>query len=220
VLLDNESGRTAACQFAVQLLLPVIIISLLLLFLISYLVYESWFVKPEKKNDLELLKWELEGMPFQGKDPSHKVGLNFGKKKLASGLAMSFETDGGHTIEIMDIDGLFNAFSGDTQVKISGMDDSKNVQSNMNKPNVKGDADSSDPGSVHMGRADSEFSEGVDDEEQKDRVQQLLNTMERKEKVIADSEMIYDPKFGGVQPKDSVMVDAVQMSEFDPTKGF
>jgi hypothetical protein len=50
---------------------------------------------------------------------------------------------------------------------------------------------------------------------------QLLNSIEQNEKkIIVGSEMIYDPKFGGVQPKDSIMVDTVKMSEFDPTKGF
>lgn len=50
---------------------------------------------------------------------------------------------------------------------------------------------------------------------------QLLQGIEKNEKkIIVGSEMIYDPKFGGVQPKDSIMVDTVQMSEFDPTKGF
>jgi hypothetical protein len=49
---------------------------------------------------------------------------------------------------------------------------------------------------------------------------QLLKGMEQNEKTIVGSEMIYDPKFGGVQPKDSIMVETVKMSEFDPTKGF
>ena len=49
---------------------------------------------------------------------------------------------------------------------------------------------------------------------------QLLKGIEQNERTVVGSEMIYDPKFGGVQPKDSVMVETVEMSLFDPTKGF
>lgn len=49
---------------------------------------------------------------------------------------------------------------------------------------------------------------------------QLLKGIEQNERTVVGSEMIYDPKFGGVQPKDSVMVETVEMSVFDPTKGF
>jgi hypothetical protein len=51
-------------------------------------------------------------------------------------------------------------------------------------------------------------------------VSQLLKGIEQNERTVVGSEMIYDPKFGGVQPKDSFMVDTVEMSVFDPTKGF
>jgi hypothetical protein len=51
-------------------------------------------------------------------------------------------------------------------------------------------------------------------------VSQLLKGIEQNERTVVGSEMIYDPKFGGVQPKDSVMVETVEMSVFDPTKGF
>jgi hypothetical protein len=132
VLLDNESGRASACQFAVQLLLPVIIISLLLVFLVSYLVYESWFVKPEKLSDIELLERELEGTPFKNEPPTFKVGLDFGKNKPVGNIAMSFKSQG-ETIEISDIDDLFAAFSGETNTKISGIDGAQKVMSKMDK---------------------------------------------------------------------------------------
>jgi hypothetical protein len=132
VLLDNESGRTSACQFAVQLLLPVIIISLLLVFLVSYLVYESWFVKPEKLSDIQLLERELEGTPFKNEPPTFKVGLEFGKNKSVGNIAMSFQSQG-ETIEISDIDDLFAAFSGESNNKLSGIDGLQKVMSKMDK---------------------------------------------------------------------------------------
>ena len=62
----------------------------------------------------------------------------------------------------------------------------------------------------------------MDDEEEKDKIMNLISGMDKKGGLgmgIAESEMIYDPKYGGEQPKDSLFVDAVAMSEFDPTKG-
>jgi hypothetical protein len=132
VLMDNESGRASACQFAVQLLLPVIIISLLIVFLVSYLFYKSWFVKPEKLSDIQLLERELEGTPFKNEPPNFKVGLDFGKNKSVGNISMSFQSQG-ETIEISDIDDLFAAFSGESNNKLSGIDGPQKVMSKIEK---------------------------------------------------------------------------------------
>lgn len=75
VLSEEDDGQVTKCYFAIQLVIPLIVIVLIIGILIVCLIYDTYFEKPERTKEAVSVQKELEGKPYQNIKPQFIVDM-------------------------------------------------------------------------------------------------------------------------------------------------